>query len=261
MTTTLRSKNPLFNYTLSLADSTLMMGHRLSEWTGHGPTLEQDIAITNIALDCIGQSRFLYQYAAQLFNEENNSSVTEDDLAYLRDAGDFKNLLLTELPNGDWSYTILKLFFFANFQKLLFEQLQHSENTELAAVAEKSLKEVLYHLRWSGDWVKRLGAGTAESRKRIEHSLSDLWPFTGEFFMATEYEDFMAENRLGVAVSALRFPWIEKTKEIFDEAFLVMPSTDDWMQQGGKNGIHTEHLGYILAEMQFLQRAYPGCEW
>lgn len=256
-----RSDHSLYNYVLSLADNSLIMGHRLSEWTGHGPTLEQDIAITNIALDYIGQSRFFYQYAAQLLNAEKNSNYTEDDLAYLRDAGDFKNLLMVELPNGDWSYTILKLFFFANYQYLLYSELQQSNDAELAAAAEKSLKEVRYHLRWSGEWAKRLGAGTPESRKRIEASLQDLWPYTGEFFKETVFEKEVSENRLGVAVSNLQYSWIEKTKEIFNDAFLVVPSSDIWMHQGGKNGVHTEHLGYLLAEMQFLQRAYPGCEW
>ena len=260
-TQSFQTSNALFNYTLSLADNSLIMGHRLSEWTGHGPSLEQDIAITNIALDLIGQSRNLYQYAATVLSEEKNAQITEDDLAYLRDAGEFKNLLLTELPNGDWGKTILKIFFFSNWQYLLYQELEKSSDKQLAAIAEKSLKEVTYHLRWSGEWVIRLGDGTSESRQRIEKSLEDLWSYTGEMFIATAYEKEAFENRIGIDVSSLKDSWFQKTKEVFDEATLVLPGDDVWMQHGGKNGVHTEHLGYLLAEMQFLQRVYPGCEW
>lgn len=248
------------NYTLHLADSSLIMGHRLSEWTGHGPMLEQDIAISNIALDLIGQSRNFYQYAASLHSEKGKTT-TEDDLAYLRDSGEFKNLLITELPNGDWAKTILKIFFFSAWQFYLYQKLIYSSDKQLSAIAEKSLKEVTYHLKWSSEWVVRLGDGTIESKKRIENALEDLWPYTGEMFVSADYEIEESEKRIAVTVSELKNDWIEKIQNIFKEATIDFPNEGIWMQSGGKSGIHTEHLGYILAEMQFLQRAYPGCEW
>lgn len=247
----------LFYYTVHLADSSLIMGHRLSEWTGHGPMLEQDIAISNIALDLIGQSRNFYQYAATLKGDH----ATEDSLAYLRDARDFKNLLLTELPNGDWAKTILKLFFFSTWQFYMYENLINSTDKQLAAVAEKSLKEVTYHRRWSGEWVVRLGDGTAESNNRIKQALEDLWPYTGEMFVMNDYENECRVTHLGVPLDEIKNKWETKIHLVFKEATLEYPDGNVWMHTGGKRGIHTEHLGYILAEMQFLQRAYPGCEW
>ncbi len=246
------------SYTLHLADNSLIMGHRLSEWTGHGPMLEQDIAISNIALDLIGQSRNFYQYAATLQGEP----VTEDTLAYLRDAREFRNLLIAEIPNGDWAKTTLKLFFFSSYQFYFYQRLSESTDKQLAAIAEKSLKEVTYHVRWSSEWVVRLGDGTDESNKRIKQALEELWPYTGEMFEAAEYESILLENRVSVNVSEIENAWQKKIKEVFKEATLENPvNTNLWMQKGGKNGLHSEHLGFILAEMQFLQRAYPGCEW
>jgi len=253
----------LFNYTIFLADSSLIMGHRLSEWTGHGPTLEQDIAISNIALDLIGQSRNFYQYAASIANSnpEEGKNITEDDLAYLREAGEFKNLLLTELPNGDWGKTILKIFFFSAWQFYFYQKLMYSLDKQLSAIAEKSLKEVTYHLKWSSEWVTRLGDGTEESKRRMQKALDDLWPFTGEMFEATDYEKEIINARIGVPVSDIKKDWLNKVKSVFAEATIEFPNEKFWMQTGGKKGIHTEHLGYIIAEMQFLQRAYPECEW
>lgn len=252
-----------FDYALHLADSSLIMGHRLSEWTGHGPMLEQDMAITNIALDLIGQSRNLYQYAATMTNSisEDNKNITEDNLAYLRDAGEFKNLLITELPNGDWGKTILKIFFFSAWQYFFYQKLIDSSDVHFAAIAEKSLKEVTYHLKWSNEWVIRLGDGTEESHERMEKALEELWPYTGEMFEPTGYENEAIKNRVGVAVSDLKNDWLNKIKLVLQEATLPVSKEDTWMHTGGKNGIHTEHLGYLLAEMQFLQRAYPGCQW
>lgn len=235
-------------YILQLADSSLIMGHRLSEWTGHGPALEQDIAITNISLDLIGQARNFYQYAAEL----KGDGATEDSLAYLRDSNEYKNVLLVELLNGDWAKTILKIFFFSAYQYFLYKELITHTDKRLAAIAEKSLKEVSYHLRWSSEWVIRLGDGTNESHQRMVNALDELWNYTGEFFIPCSYDLF--------DVSLLKEDWNKKVSEIFSEAMLTLPS-NSWMQKGGKEGIHTEHLGYILAEMQFLQRAYPGCEW
>ena len=243
-------------YILHLADNSLIMGHRLSEWTGHAPVLEQDIAITNIALDLIGQSRYLYQYAASL----KNDGATEDTLAYLRDANEFKNFLIAELPNGDWAKTILKIFFFSAYQYFFYKEFIGSSDEQLAAIAEKSLKEVTYHLRWSSEWVVRLGDGTDESHSRLLNAFDELWSYTGEMFLPSAYELDAAKLRIGVDVSLIKDSWNKKVKEVFDEATIPLPGTT-WMQSGGKDGRHTEHLGYILAEMQFLQRAYPGCEW
>jgi ring-1,2-phenylacetyl-CoA epoxidase subunit PaaC len=248
-------------FIVHLGDDALILGHRSSEWTGHGPILEQDIAISNIALDLIGQARNFYQYAAELVNNEINiRSTTEDTLAYLRDANDYTNCLLVEQPNGDWARTILRQFFFSAYQFYLYQHLQNSGDATLAAIAEKSLKEVTYHLRWSGEWVIRLGDGTTESHNRMLKAIDDLWMYTGELFEAADYEIFCANNGEGVDVSLLNKDWAKKIKEVFEEATLPVPE-DGWMQSGGKQGIHTEHLGYLLGEMQFLQRAYPNSIW
>lgn len=250
--------NHLVDYTLHLADNSLIMGHRLSEWTGHGPSLEQDIAITNIALDLIGQARNFYQYAATLVESTDGEIVSEDTLAYLRDGHEFKNLLLTELPNGHWGTSILKIFFFSSWQYYVYQKLVYSTDKQIAAIAEKSLKEVTYHVRWSSEWVIRLGDGTVESHEKIQEALDDLWSYIGEMFEPVEYE---MGNNAGFEVQSLKEDWLKKVFEILKTATLQMPDVSAWMQSGGKMGIHTEHLGYILTEMQFLQRAYPGCEW
>lgn len=252
-------KKDLVDFTLFLADSSLIMGHRLSEWTGHGPMIEQDIAITNIALDLIGQARNYYQYAAGLINDNDDKKVTEDDLAYLRDANEYKNLLITELPNGDWAKSICKVFFFSTWQLYFYQELIYSKDEQLAAIAEKSLKEVTYHVKWSSDWVIRLGDGTAESKERMERALDNLWPYTGEMFVPADFEK-NSKNSVSIDVSSIKNNWAEKVKAVFKEASLDFPG-ETWMQSGGKKGIHTEHLGYILAEMQFMQRAYPGLQW
>ena len=268
-TSKIKIQNSKINYTLHLADNALILGHRNSEWCGHGPVLEQDIAITNISLDLIGQARNFYQYAAELINEAKASSpqgeevggeVTEDTLAYLRDARDFKNCLLVEQPNGDWAVTILRQFLFSVYQYLLYQRLQTNNNAQLAAIAEKALKEVTYHIRWSSEWVIRLGDGTEESHKKILKAIDDLWMFTGELFKPALYETEAVEDGFGVDVANLKDGWMQKVKNVFGEATLPVPE-NVWMQSGGKEGMHTEYLGYILADMQFLQRAYPDCEW
>ena len=241
----------LINYTLHLADNALILGHRNSEWCGHGPVLEQDIAITNISLDLIGQARNFYQYAALL--KADGSS--EDTLAYLRDAHEFKNCLMLELPKGDWAVTILRQFLFSNYQYLLYQQLQHSNDAQLAAIAAKALKEVTYHLRWSSEWVIRLGDGTKESRSRILKAVDDLCPYIGELFEPAAYE-----KSSGIDVSMLANDWMKKLNEIFGEATLPVPGKVN-QQTGGKEGKHSEHLNNILAELQYLQRTYPGAEW
>ena len=252
----------LIDYTLHLADTTLILSQRNSEWCAHGPILEQDIAITNISLDLIGQSRYLYQYAAALLNESTDKAVnaTEDSLAYLRTEREFKNLLITELPKGDWAQTVLRQFLFSVYQYLLLEQLKKSNDEQLAAIAQKSIKETTYHLKWSSDWVIRLGDGTDESHSRMNNAIETLWEYSGELFMPADYENESAKEGFGTDPSLLKQPWIQKVKEVFQEATLQIPQ-DRFMQTGGKQGIHTENLGYILAEMQSLQRTYPGAEW
>jgi ring-1,2-phenylacetyl-CoA epoxidase subunit PaaC len=272
----MKMTNSIINYTLHLADNALIMAQRNSEWCGHGPVLEQDIAITNISLDLIGQARSLYQYAAELINAKGayspstgggqGEAATEDYLAYLRDSREFKNCLLAEQPNGDWAQTILRQFFFSTYQFFLYQRLQQSADATLAAIAEKSLKEVTYHVRWSSEWVIRLGDGTEESHNRLLNALDELWMFTGELFIPAGYEIEAAKTGIGVDVSLLRTEWEQRVNEIFAEATVSTSSNTSgaqgaWTQTGGKDGIHTEHLGFILAEMQSMQRAYPGCEW
>lgn len=257
-------------YILHLADTNLILAQRNAEWCGHGPILEQDIAITNISLDLLGQSRNFYQYAATLINESKISEgskapsplregvggeVTEDSLAYLRTEREFKNCLLAEQPNGDWAQTILRQFFFSAYQFLLYEKLQHSNDQQLAAIAAKALKEVTYHQRWSSEWVIRLGDGTEESHKRMLKAIDELWQYTGELFIAANYE-----TAAGFDVSSLKNDWLEKVTAVFEEATLPVPE-NVFMQTGGKTGTHTEHLGYILTELQYLQRTYPNAEW
>ncbi|MBC7887895.1 MAG: phenylacetate-CoA oxygenase subunit PaaC [Ferruginibacter sp.] len=258
----------LTNYLLYLADTNLVLSQRNAEWCGHGPILEQDIAITNISLDLLGQARNFYQYAAVLINQSTNqragSEATEDSLAYLRTEREFKNLLITELPRGDWAQTILRQFFCSVYLYLLYEQLQKSKDDQLAAIAGKSIKELTYHIKWSGEWVIRLGDGTDESRQRMLKAIENLWPYTGEFFIPAEFEN---EAVTGVDLSSLKQPWLQKINTVLEEAVVWSPAFGDgwgeavFMQTGGKQGIHTEHMGFILAEMQYLQRTYPGAEW
>ena len=245
------TKAEQLNQLLQLADNALIIGHRCSEWCGHGPILEQDIAITNIALDYIGQARNFYQAAATLINENQESfpgfafPASEDSLAYLRDEREFRNNLITELPNGDWAATTLRIFLFSAYQYYSYTQLKDADKTTVAAIAEKALKEVTYHLKWSSEWVIRLGDGTEESHHRISKAVDQLWAYTGELFPKDD---------------PLQQQWLQKIQSVFAEAGLTIPE-NTWMHQGGTTGNHTEHLGYILAEMQFLQRAYPGSQW
>ena len=239
----------LINYTLHLADTSLILSQRNSEWCGHGPILEQDIAITNISLDLLGQSRNIYQYAATLIGGE----ATEDSLAYIRKEREYKNLLLVEQPNGDWGQTILRQYLFSQFQYLLYEKLQNSSDAQLSAIAAKAIKETTYHLRWSSEWVIRLGDGTQESHTRMVKAIDELWRYTGEMFEPAAYESI-------VDVSQLKNDWLQKVTNIFSEATLPVPEKV-FMQSGGKEGKHTEHLGYILTELQYMQRAYPGAQW
>jgi ring-1,2-phenylacetyl-CoA epoxidase subunit PaaC len=268
----------LWSYLLHLADNSLVLGQRNAEWTGHGPVLEQDIAITNISLDLIGQARNFYQYAAKVYNEMDadekdlasrliprlwtsfERSLEEDDLAFLRDENQFLNLQLNELPRGDWAYSILRQFFFSSFQFFQLRALESSVDTELAAIAEKSLKETSYHLRWSGEWVIRLGDGTEESHSRIQKAMGDLWMFTGEMFEPAVYETASSMNGIAADPESLKDKWLEKVRSVFEQANLEVPN-QTWHQSGGKQGRHTEYMGFLLAEMQTLQRAYPNSTW
>ncbi|MEP1094487.1 MAG: 1,2-phenylacetyl-CoA epoxidase subunit PaaC [Cyclobacteriaceae bacterium] len=248
--------NHLFNYTIQQADNCLILGQRLGEWCGHGPILEQDIAMTNISLDLIGQARMLYQYAAEIQGE----GKSEDDIAYLRDAWDFRNVLLVEQPNGDFAKTIVRQFLFDSFNCNFYEALKSSNDEKLAAIAAKSHKEALYHLKWSSDWVLRLGDGTEESHERIQNALNELWSYSGEIVIPTEADQVALETGFGVDLIALKSRRDSKIKEVLEEATLSIPEST-YSHSGGKEGKHTEYLGYILADLQFLQRAYPGNEW
>lgn len=241
--------NSIINYSLYLADNALILGQRNAAWCGHGPVLEQDIAITNISLDLIGQARSFYQYAAELIG----NGATEDSLAYLRTEREFKNVLLTEQPNGDWAHTILRQFFFCSYQYYLYQVLINHTDSRLAAIAEKSLKEVSYHLRWSSEWVIRLGDGTEESNRRLRKAVEELWCYTGELFMPADFET-------GIELGSIKDSWTSKVKAILQEATLSIPE-NVFMHSGGKQGIHTEEMGFILSELQYLQRTYPGAEW
>lgn len=246
----------LSNYVLQLADTNLILAQRICEWCGHGPVLEQDIALSNIGLDLLGQTRSLYQYAAELLD----NGKTEDDLAYLRSERQFKNLLLVEQPNGDFGYTIVRQFLYETFQQLLLTELKKSTNAQLAAIAEKSLIETNYHYKWSAEWVIRLGDGTEESKSRIQKSINEIWTYSGEMFIPCADEQLLASIGTIPDVATLKEAWMHKVKSVLDEATLIMPE-NMYMQQGGKTGVHTEHLGYMLAEMQYLQRQYPGQQW
>lgn len=246
----------LINYTLHLADSTLILSHRNSEWCGHGPILEQDIALTNIALDLLGQARNFYQYAATLMGE----GYDEDKLAYLRDANEFKNHLLVEQPNGDWALTILRQFYFSTFQHYFYTELQHSNDKHLAAIATKSLKEVAYHLRFSSEWVIRLGDGTDISNKKMQNAVEILKDFVEELFVMSNEETELLTQNISVDLYKIKSMWQQKVDEVFAEATLEFVYTTQ-PRIGGKQGQHTEHLTELLADMQVLQRTYPNSVW
>ncbi len=250
------TKESLFDFLLHLGDNALVLGHRLGEWCGHGPVLEQDIAMTNIALDLIGQSRNYLDYAGALEGKGRD----EDVLAYRRDVLDFKNFLIVEQPNGNFASTIARQFYFDAWHLLVLQQLSESKDERLRDIALKSVKEVTYHHRWSSEWVIRLGDGTEESHDKMQHAIDDFWMFTGEMFEQSEDEAELQKDGMIYDAPAVKERWMAEVKRVLDEAGLKMPEAE-WMQSGGKTGFHSEHLGFILAEMQFLQRAYPDAEW
>ena len=242
---------PLFEYLLRLGDNDLVLSQRLGEWCGHGPVLEEDLALTNVALDLLGQARLWLTYACEVEGRGRN----EDQLAFLRDAGDFRNVLLVEQPNGNYAETMARQFYFDAWHYFLLEALQESKDSRIAEIAGKSLKEVTYHLQRSTDWVIRLGDGTATSHRKMQAAIDDHWVYTGELF---EMDD--VDRQVGCDLESLRESWLGCVRKTLSQGTLEVPS-GQWMQRGGKHGRHTEKLGILLAEMQFLQRAYPGAKW
>lgn len=249
-------QDALVQFLLRMGDNALILGHRLSEWCGHAPALEEDIAMANTSLDLIGQTQLWLAYAA----EAQGKGRSADDLAFLRDVWDFRNLKLVELPNGDFGRTLMRQFLFDAFHHVLLTRLAGSADPRIAEIAAKAGKEVAYHLERSGDLIVRLGDGTAESHDRMQQALDDLWPYCGEMFAAAPGEVDLAAAGLAPDPQSLRADWDKIVDQTLHAATLTRPD-GDWFHQGGKTGSHTEHLGYLLAEMQFLQRAYPGARW
>jgi ring-1,2-phenylacetyl-CoA epoxidase subunit PaaC len=246
----------LFEYLLRLGDNALILGHRLSEWCGHSPALEEDLALSNVALDLIGQTQLWLNLAGEVEGRGRDA----DKLAYLRDARDFRNVLLVEQPNGDFAVTMARQFYFDAWHYLLLRELTGSKDHRIAEIAAKGLKEVTYHLERSREWVIRLGDGTEESHRRMQAALDDLWMYTGELFESDDVDQAMVRLGVGPDLSTLHEPWLGLMRATADEATLTLPQPG-WAQRGGKRGVHSEHLGYILADLQFLQRAYPNATW
>lgn len=245
-----------FEWLLRTGDNALILGHRVSEWCGHSPVLEEDIALANTALDLVGQAQMWLELAAT----SEGVGRTADKLAYHRDASGFRNVLLVERPNGDFGKTLMRQFLFDAFHIELLRSLQGSSNRQVAEIAEKAAKEVAYHLERSADLVIRLGDGTPESHRRMQEALDDIWPYAGEMFDADDVDAAMAEVGVAPSVSGLREEWDRTVAEVLNEATLDRPESD-FFHKGGKRGRHTEHMGFLLAEMQFLQRAYPDATW
>ena len=250
------SETPLVFYVLRRADDALILGHRLSEWCGHAPMLEEDMALANMGLDLLGQARELYSYAARVEGNGND----EDKFAYLRDVRQYRNLLLVEQPNGDFARTMVRQFFYAAFADLYWRAMMKSSDPTLAAIAAKSEKESAYHLRHSSEWMVRLGDGTEESHARAQTGIDDLWGFTGEMFEIDEAERALIDADIAADPATLRPSWLKTISEIVSQATLTLP-TSGWMQKGGRSGRHSEHLGHLLSELQSMQRSFPGATW
>ena len=249
-------RRDLFEYLLRLGDDRLVLGHRLSEWCGHAPILEEDIALANIALDLIGQANLLLTLAAQTENQGRDA----DALAYLREAIDYRNVLLVELPKGDFAVTVARQFLFSTYAMLQADALGRSASSDLAGIAAKMHKETKYHVRHSGEWMLKLGDGTEESHGRLQSAIDELWRYTGELFIGDDVERRLADARIAVECPALERAWAQQVQDILDRAGIQIPDVK-WMQRGGRLGRHTEHLGHMLAEMQVLQRQHPGASW
>lgn len=249
-------KDATQEYATRLGDDAVVLGHRISEWVSRGPFLEEDIAYANVALDYIGRARMFYGYAAELANDGR----TEDDFAYMRDDRQYRNLLLMEMPRGDFAYSQIRQLFVDIYYNLLLPKLADSKDDTLAAIAAKAIKETRYHLRRSRDWVLRLGDGTEESHRRAQAAVDSLWGYTHELFDMDETEKLLADNGIGVDTTQLREEWLKQVNAILSEATLSVPE-DGWAVRGGRIGYHTENLGHLLTEMQFVHRSYPGCQW
>ncbi len=250
------TETPLVLYALRRADDALILGHRLSEWCGHAPAMEEDMALANMGLDLLGQARELYSYAADVEGKGND----EDKFAYLRDVRQYRNLLLLEQPNGDFAHTIARQFFYAAFADLYWRAMMKSGDATLAAIAAKSEKESAYHLRHSSEWMVRLGDGTEESHRRAQGAVDDLWAYTGEMFQVDESERALIERGVAVDPATLHSQWLATVSGVVGEATLALPNSN-WMQQGGRSGKHSEHLGHLLSELQSMQRTFPGATW
>lgn len=249
-------RDQLYQYLLSIGDNSMILGHRLSELCGHGPSLETDIALTNISLDLFGQVRSYFQYAAEVKGEE----MTEDRIAFLRYPNQYRNCLLLEQPNKDFAWVIVRQFFFDAFHKPFLEELGESLDPQIAAIAKKSLKEVSYHLRFSKQWMIRLGDGTEVSRQKMQAAVDFLFPYCGELFEETDLDKEMKENNIGADLSVVKDTFMQTVSETLEAATLNLPEVS-WHKGGGKAGIHTEHLGFILADLQYMQRTYPDMKW
>ena len=249
-------KDATLEYAIRLGDDANVLGPRLSEWVSRGPFLEEDIAYANVALDYIGRARMFYGYAAELANDGR----TEDDFAYMRDDRQYHNLLLMEMPKEDFAYSQVRQLFIDIYYSLVLPELVKSKDDTLAAIAAKSIKETRYHLRRSRDWVLRLGDGTEESHRRTQRAVDSLWGYTHEMFEMDDTEKLLAERGIGVDVTSLRDEWHRQVSSILTEATLSVPE-DGWAVRGGRIGYHTENLGHLLTEMQFVHRSYPGCQW
>jgi ring-1,2-phenylacetyl-CoA epoxidase subunit PaaC len=249
-------KDQLYQYILGIADNSLILGQRLGELCGHGPSLETDIALTNISLDLLGQVRNYYQYAAKIQGAE----ASEDTIAFLRKERDYRNVLLVEHPNTDFAYIITRAFFFDVYHEMFLKRLMNSTDETLAAIAAKSIKEVRYHKSFSTEWMKRLGDGTEESHARTQDAVNSLWRYTNELFLPSDAEAAMAKTGVGVDVAALKEGYYEVIGQALELATLEVP-TNTWFQKGGKQGVHTEHMGYLLSDLQYMQRAYPNMNW
>lgn len=256
-TQTLTEKKALFEYLIRLADDRLILGHRLSEWCGHGPILEEDIALANMALDYIGHAANLYEYAAEIEGKDRH----RDDIVYFRNDVEYKNLKITELPKGDFGFTIARQFLFSAFSYYLYQELSKADEEQFSGMIKKHFKEVKYHLRHSREWVLRLGDGTDESHERIQNAFDELWRYIGGLFYMDEVDELMIDKSIGVDLNQFKKEYKELITDVLEEATLTVPDFDQYMTSGGREGLHTEHLGHLLAEMQHLRRSYPDADW
>jgi len=252
----MEAEKSLYTYCLRLADDSLILGHRLSELCSRGPVLEEDLALTNIALDHIGRAQAILKYAAEIEGKGHD----EDHVAYRRDERDYQNHLLVEQPNGDFAHVIARQLYVSLYELLLYSELETSKDSTLAGIASKTVKEIKYHVKHATEWVIRLGDGTPESKTRMQKGIDDLWMFTGELFEMDSIDLSLAKENIAVDVTLLKINWEKQLHSILEEATLRLPETK-YMQTGGHSGIHTENLGHILSEMQYLQRAYPDAKW